>query len=137
MNGAGGKPALRGEFSGKMKPRHLFAIALPFLIAAAAARADTISCEMEDGVALTFIIDRSQFVTEISPEEPIRRKTTNVRYGDRRFPAEPFLIGEMRGFHAQNVGGTDMMFVVRPDGAATFTDPRAGLRATGTCEIAP
>jgi len=62
------------------------------------AQADTVNCELVDGMPLSFVIDRNQFVTAVSPEEPIRRKVTVVRMGDDTLPAEPFLIGDMRGF---------------------------------------
>jgi hypothetical protein len=101
------------------------------------AQADTVNCELVDGMLLSFVIDRNQFVTAVSPEEPIRRKVTVVRMGDDTLPAEPFLIGDMRGFHAEGAGDSQIMFVVHKDGTAQLTSRREGLAIDGTCEVTP
>ena len=111
-------------------------IRLMLALAATPALADSVTCTMEDGTPVSFVIDRSQFVTAVSPEEPIRRKVTNVQMGAARFPAEPFLIGDMRGFHADGLGGAQIMFVVQPDGSAKRSNSRTGATLTGQCQIA-
>lgn len=100
------------------------------------AQAQDIKCVMADGTPVAFQIDPNQFIDAVSSEEPIRRKVTQIRMGDSRFPAEPFIIGQMRGFHAEDLGGTSMMFVVRPDGSARAANARQGYDLSGTCEVA-
>ena len=90
---------------------------------------------MDNGDAVTFQIDRNQFIDAVSPEEPIRRKVTFVQMGDARFPAEPFIIGDARGFHAEGMGGSQVMFVVQPDGSATYANTTSGDKRAGTCEV--
>ena len=102
---------------------------------ASPALADTVHCVMADGAEVRFVIDRNQFIDAVTPEEPIRRKVTLVRWGARQFPAEPFLIGEMRGFHAAGLGDSEVMFVVQPDGSAQLSNRRAGQQTAGTCEV--
>ncbi|WP_342075805.1 hypothetical protein [Yoonia sp. SS1-5] len=96
--------------------------------------AENIACDM-DGIALAFAIDRNQFVAPASPDEPPRRKVTMVSMGDAQFPAEPFLIGKTRGFWAEGWSGSDVIFVMQPDGSATYTDTRRDTRLTGHCEV--
>ncbi len=101
---------------------------------AAPAAADFLACQMDDGTSLSFAIDRNQFMDAVSAEEPIRRKVTHVQRGSQRYPAEPFIIGNLRGFHADGLGGTSVMFVVNPDGSAIYSNARSGEKLTGTCE---
>ncbi len=101
---------------------------------ATTAHADDIHCQMQDGRALSFAIDRTQFVDPRDADEPPRRKLTQVRFGDMGFPAEPFLIGPLRGFHADGLGGASVMFSVAADGTATYANTRTGETLTGTCE---
>ena len=99
------------------------------------AAADSLSCLLDDGTPVNFVLDRNQFIDAVTPEEPIRRKMTSVRMGDTRFPAEPFIIGEVRGFHAESLGGTSVMFVVQPSGMATYANVTTGVRRPGRCEV--
>lgn len=110
---------------------------LAMIMAASQAAAQDYSCEMGNGEAVAFVIDRNQFIDAVSPEEPIRRKVTFVQMGDARFPAEPFIIGDAAGFHAEGLGGASVMFVVQPNGTATYANTTSGARRVGTCEVAP
>ncbi len=101
---------------------------------ATTAHADDIACMMNNGESLTFAIDRNQFVAPQDAGDPPRRKVTQVSFGDMHFPAEPFLIGPVRGFHADGLGGTSVMFSVAADGTATYANTRSGETLTGTCE---
>lgn len=114
-------------------------------IMASTVSADSLSCRLQapcDGraecdaepVALRFDIDRNQFVDAVNPNEPPRRKITQVAMGARQFPAEPFLIGDVRGFWAEGLGGSDSIFVVNADGSAKFSNPQMGETLIGTCE---
>lgn len=105
------------------------------LMLAAPAWADVITCDMDDGNALAFEIDRNQFVDAISADEPPRRKVTLVQYGPETFSAEPLLIGDLRGFEAQGNGGATTVFVMQPDGTARLTNQQDGLRVDGFCEV--
>ena len=100
----------------------------------APAMADTITCDLE-GTSLAFTIDRTQFAPPHDAGEPPRRKVTTVRMGDAQFPAEPILMGDVRGFWGEGLGGSDVMFVMQGDGYAVFSDKRAGKRLTGQCEV--
>lgn len=95
--------------------------------------ADDIRCTMSDGTLVGFSIDRNQFVAPHAQGEPPRRKITQVTYGAMRFVAEPFLIGDIRGFFAEGLGGSRVMFSVAPDGSAISAHPRSGERLTGAC----
>lgn len=111
--------------------------ALPAIFASAIAGpvvADEIACMMNDGESVTFTIDRNQFIDAVTPEEPIRRKVAYVIAGDKTYPAEPFIIGTTRGFHATGLADASIMFVVTPQGAATYTNSRTGEKRFGTCE---
>lgn len=101
---------------------------------ASPALADTLVCQMSDKSNLSFAIDRNQFMDAIDANEPPRRKMTTVRHGAHQFTAEPFSIGQMRGFHADGMGGTSIMFVVNPDGSATYANAQVGETLTGDCE---
>lgn len=100
----------------------------------APAMADTITCDLE-GTSLAFTIDRTQFAPPHDAGEPPRRKVTTVRMGDAQFPAEPILMGDVRGFWAEGLSGSNMMLVVQADGSAVFTNVDAGQRLTGQCEV--
>lgn len=113
--------------------------------ATSSAAADSLHCELsitcvgrsdcsEELVDLSFEIDRNQFVDAIDVNEPPRRKVTQVQMGTKNFTAEPFLIGDVRGFWAEGLGGSDSIFVVNPDGSAKFSNPILGESLTGTCE---
>jgi len=111
--------------------------ALPVILASTLAgpvAADALACVMDDGQAIAFTIDRNQFIDAVTPEEPIRRKITYVTAGAKTYPAEPFIIGTARGFHATGLGDASIMFVVTPQGAATYTNSRTGEKRFGTCE---
>jgi hypothetical protein len=96
--------------------------------------AEVVSCDMETG-QLEFAIDRNHFVAPLDVNDPPRRAATVVRFGDKQFPATPFLIGGTRGFEAEGLGGTNTLFVMQPEGSAVFSNARAGLRVTGICTI--
>lgn len=89
---------------------------------------------MADGTPVGFSIDRNQFVNAQAKGEPPRRKITQVTYGAMRFVAEPFLIGDTRGFFAEGLGGTTVMFSIDRNGDAIYSNTRSGLRVTGRCE---
>ena len=114
-------------------------------VMASTVSADSLSCTLEspcegrtacetEPVSLRFDIDRNQFVDPVDPNEPPRRKITQVEMGARHFPAEPFLIGDVRGFWAEGLGGSDGIFVVNADGSAKYSNPQLGETLLGTCE---
>ncbi|MDX8349023.1 hypothetical protein SLH49_13640 [Cognatiyoonia sp. IB215446] len=105
-----------------------------FLAFGAPAMAETITCDLQ-GTPVNFTIDRTQFAPAHNAGEPPRRKVTMVRMGEAQFPAEPILMGDVRGFWGEGLSGSNVMFVVQPDGSAVFTDMRAGQRLAGQCEI--
>jgi len=94
---------------------------------------DRTACDTKP-VSLSFDIDRNQFVDAVNPNEPPRRKITQVEMGARPFPAEPFLIGDVRGFWAEGPGGSDSIFVVNADGSAKYSNPQMGEALVGICE---
>ena len=104
-------------------------------LSALPALAERVTCEMTDGAALTFDIDRSQFSPARDPKEPPRQQRTVVRYGDTQFPAAPFFIGDTRGFEAEGLGGTTTLFVMQPSGAARLSNARAGTELAGICTV--
>ena len=101
------------------------------MLAAGAASAEAFDCRLADGTALRFVIDRSQFVLSVTPEEPIRRKVTLVERNGTFFEAEPWIVGPWRGFHAVTPEGSQM-FVIGPDGAAELITVGGGAIA-GQC----
>ncbi|MDG1769031.1 MAG: hypothetical protein P8H36_06450 [Yoonia sp.] len=96
--------------------------------------ADVLNCQMADETEIKFEIHRNQFVDPIDAAEPTQRKVTIVTAGAATFPAEPFIIGGMRGFYADGLGGSPVMFAVAPDGSATFSNARSGEKLTGICK---
>ena len=96
--------------------------------------AEVIACDLS-GVPIQFAIDRAQFAPALDLAEPPRRRITTVQMGDATFPAEPILMGDVRGFWAEGLAGSDVMMVMQGDGSAVYTDARAGERLTGTCEV--
>lgn len=104
-------------------------------LTAGAAQAQVFACTLADGRAAAFVVDPNLFVTAVSAEEPLRRRLTVVELGSAQFPAEPFRIGPFAGFHAEGMGGSQMMFVVDETGAARLTNARAGVDIAGTCEV--
>jgi len=98
------------------------------------AMGEVVSCDLA-GLSVRFEIDRRQFAPAIDPGEPTRRRITHVQMGDTEFPAEPILMGDVRGFWAEGMGGSDIMMVMQGDGSAVYADTRAGTRRTGTCEV--
>ena len=92
---------------------------------------------MRDGRwnTVRFEIDPNQFVDAVNAGEPIRRKITQVEMGTTRFPAEPFIIGDTKGFSAESLGGGTIMFVINKAGLATQSDRQSGHRTTGICEV--
>jgi hypothetical protein len=98
------------------------------------ALAEVVSCDLS-GTPVEFAIDRAQFAPPLDLAEPPRRRITTVQMGDTQFPAEPILMGEVRGFWAEGLAGSDVMMVMQADGSAIYSDARAGRRLTGTCEV--
>ncbi|MEM9786518.1 MAG: hypothetical protein AAF801_08440 [Pseudomonadota bacterium] len=98
------------------------------------AMAETITCDLQ-GTPVNFTIDCTQFAPAQDSGEPPRRKVTTVQMGGAQFPAEPILMGDVRGFWGEGLGGSNVMFVVQPDGSAVFTNVEAGQRLTGQCEV--
>jgi hypothetical protein len=98
------------------------------------AMADMVTCDLS-GTHVAFEIDRTQFAPAIDKDEPERRRLTMVEMGDATFPAEPIMMGDLRGFWAEGLGGSEVMMVMQGNGAAVYTDARAGTRVTGTCEV--
>ncbi len=98
------------------------------------AMAEVVTCDLS-GTQLSFAIDHAQFAPAMDSAEPPRRRITTVQMGDARFPAEPLLMGNVRGFWAEGMGGSDIMMVMQADGSAVLSNTRAGQRITGTCEV--
>lgn len=96
--------------------------------------ADQITCDMA-GTPVALTIDRAQFAPPVDPGEPAQRRVTTVQMGDATFPAEPILIGDLRGFWAEGMGGSEVMLLIQPDGQAVYANPRAGERLEGFCEV--
>ena len=105
------------------------------MLLASAASAERFECVMEDGNTVRFEIDPNQFVDAVNAGEPIRRKITQVEMGTTRFPAEPFIIGDTKGFSAESLGGGTIMFVINKAGLATQSNRQSGYRTTGICEV--
>lgn len=103
-------------------------------VVGSAAAADEIRCVMENDSEIAFAIDRNQFVAPQDAADPPRRKVTTVTHDDVSYPAEPFLIGKVRGFYADGLGGSSIMFSVAADNSAKLTNTRSGLSLTGRCE---
>ncbi len=98
------------------------------------AMAETITCDVA-GTTVSFAIDVAQFAPPVNPGEPAQRRVTTVSMGDASFPAEPILIGNLRGFWAEGMGGSEMVMMIQPDGSATMTNAREGTRSVGACEV--
>ena len=98
------------------------------------AMAETVVCDLS-GTPVRFAIDRAQFAPALDLAEPPKRRVTTVEMGDARFPAEPIMMGDVRGFWAEGLAGSDVMLVMQADGSAIYADTRAGERLTGTCEV--
>ena len=98
------------------------------------AAAEVINCNLS-GTGVSFEIDRAQLAPPHNDGEPPQRRVTTVQMGDARFPAEPIVMADVRGFWAEGMGGSEVMMVMQPDGSAVYADTRAGERLTGTCEV--
>jgi len=98
--------------------------------------ADQITCDMA-GTSVAFAIDRAQFAPPVDAQEPAQRRITTVQMGDATFPAEPILIGDLRGFWAEGLGGSEAVLMIQGNGTATYANTREGTRLTGTCEVQP
>ncbi|MEJ8560506.1 hypothetical protein QTO30_04175 [Yoonia sp. GPGPB17] len=96
--------------------------------------AEVVSCDFS-GTPIQFEIDYAQFAPPMNPDEPTQRRVTTVQLGEATFPAEPILLGDIRGFWADGMGGSDVMMVMQGDGSAVYANTRAGERLTGTCEV--
>ena len=98
------------------------------------AMAEVVTCDLS-GTPVSFAIDATQFAPAINKNEPERRRITTVSMGDATFPAEPLMMGDVRGFWAEGMGGSDVMMVMQSDGSAVYSNTRAGQRLTGTCTV--
>jgi hypothetical protein len=88
------------------------------------------------GTSVSFAIDAAQFAPALDANEPPKRRITTVQMGDASFPAEPLVMGDVRGFWAEGMGGSDVMLVMQGDGSAIYADARAGTSITGACTVA-
>ena len=115
-------------------------------IPASIASAETIACELRPPcqgrtacdaapVSVTFSIDHNQFARAIDANEPPRRKLTQVEMGAARFPAEPIVMGDLRGFHAEGWGGSQLLMIIQADGSGRYTNARTGEVLEGQCEV--
>ncbi len=98
------------------------------------AAAEVVICDLS-GIPVQFEIEREQFAPPLDLAEPPRRRITTVQMGDAEFPAEPILMGDVRGFWAEGLAGSEVMMVMQADGSAVYANTRAGERLTGTCEV--
>ncbi|MFT6075655.1 MAG: hypothetical protein ACJAZ1_002585 [Yoonia sp.] len=96
--------------------------------------AEVVTCDLS-GTPVRFEIDAAQFAPALDLAEPPKRRITTVQMGELQFPAEPIVMGEMRGFWTEGLAGSDVMMVMQADGSAVYADTRAGERLTGTCEV--
>jgi hypothetical protein len=96
--------------------------------------AEVVTCDLS-GIPVRFAIDLAQFAPAQDLADPPKRRITTVQMGDALFPAEPILMGDVRGFWAEGLAGSDVMMVMQADGSAIYADTRAGERLTGTCEV--
>ncbi|RVT83930.1 hypothetical protein DXV76_09450 [Rhodobacteraceae bacterium CCMM004] len=86
---------------------------------------------------IRFAIDGTQFVDPVHRGEPPRRKVTTVTAGRAVFAAEPFVLGDVRGFYADAEALGHRMLSIAPDGRASYAETVAGRRMTGTCRSVP
>ena len=110
---------------------------MPAIICASLASsvmAETVICDLA-GTPVSFAIDRSQFAPAYHKNEPAQRRVTTVQMGAATFPAEPIMMGDIRGFWADGLGGSHVMMVMQADGSAVYANTRDGVRLTGTCEV--
>ena len=98
------------------------------------ALAEVVTCDLS-GVPVSFAIDRSQFAPAQDAGDPPRRRVTTVQMDGAQFPAEPIMMGDVRGFWAEGLGGSDAMLVIQGDGSAVYANSRAGERLTGNCTV--
>ena len=96
--------------------------------------AGTVTCDFS-GVAVAFAMDESQFAPAQDASDPPRRQITTVQMGDAAFSAEPFIIGDTRGFWTTQDDGAEVLLVMQPDGSAVYADTRNVTPMTGTCEV--
>lgn len=96
-------------------------------------------CDADDSCVLVtmdlrFEIDRNQFVDAINTNEPPRNKVTDVTMNGETFTAEPFLIGDVRGFWADTKEAGNRILMIEADGTAQYAEPDLERTMTGTCE---
>ena len=117
-------------------------------LTASPALAERVSCTLSqpcpiltdcatETLALDFVIDRSQFVAAVDVNEPPRKKVTVVTLGEEQFRAEPFLIGDVRGFWQDTEAMSDRMFTMQADGSAIYSESPSGVQLSGLCEVTP
>ena len=104
-------------------------------LAASSAGAESFECSLDDGAEVRFSIDLSTFSNPVSKDEPMRRQVTLVEMNASEFPADPIVIGDMRGFAAEGFAGATIMFIVEPDGTARLSNTQSGIRIDGFCEV--
>lgn len=96
--------------------------------------AEQITCNLS-GMPVSFAVDRAQFAPAVDAQEPAQRRITTVQMGDATFPAEPILIGDLRGFWTQAQDGAERTLTAQGDGSAIYVDARDDLRISGTCAV--
>ncbi|MDX8351994.1 hypothetical protein [Cognatiyoonia sp. IB215182] len=109
-------------------------MAMVLLALSTPSTAETVTCNLQ-GTPVVFEIGRTQFAPAQHAGEPPRRKVTTVQMGDAQFPAEPILMGDVRGFWGEGLGGSNVMFVVQPDGNAVLSNTNEGTRLEGICQV--
>ena len=86
-----------------------------------------------DTMDIRFAIDVTQFAPAVNAADPPRRQQTVVEQDGVARVATPFILGDLVGYTAEALGGTQDILVIQPDGRAQLTNPRAGVRKTGFC----
>lgn len=101
------------------------------------ARVTDIACTLSDGTtprSLSFAIDASQFADPVNPDDPPRQQRTQVTMNGAVFVAEPMILpGNRRGFWAENLGDTELLLIIDPDGSAKLSDTSLGAVFVGSC----
>ena len=123
MSGVGGE---RGPSGGSIVGKMMLGVCAT--VTGGTLQAETVRCDL-DGLALSFELDRAQFVDAYAPGEPPRRKVTRVALDEERFEAEPFVLDGQIGFHAGA-----RMFVAQ-EGRGRLIDTVTGAERNGPCEV--
>ncbi len=112
-----------------------YALTAGLALSPLAAMAESIRCEMDNDQTLTFDIDHTQFAAPQHAKEPPRQQRTHVAFGDKQFPATPFLLADVRGFEAEGLGGSTVLFVMQANGSALLSNAQQGTKLSGTCTV--